>query len=423
MDFQQVLSYYSRKDVQEALLEEARDREVVGVFADGSFGKRPDVLIYPNDILQAVRSGCVAFHASVERWENPLRLEAGMLKHQQDELRKGWDLLLDPDVKDFEFAKVATLQLIEALEDFGVRSYGIKFSGGRGFHLIVPFEALPQEINFQPASKLYPELSEKIVRFLEWYVRDMLRDSLLSFAKEEEIARRVGKNLEEILTHGKFDPFKVVKLDVFGSRHLFRMPYSLNEKTLLVSLPLDKNQLKKFEKEDARPERISVSQNFVLKASAGEAEALVVEALDFSKISEKELPPIQPARRKRVRRKIPEELFPPCIKQILQGLSDGRKRSVFVLATFLRSVGWSSEEIEKKIFEWNEKNLPPLRASYLRTQLRWHFRQEREILPPNCDNPVFYKDFVSQACSACLEEIKNPVNYPFKLQRKRIKTL
>jgi len=56
----------------------------------------------------------------------------------------------------------------------------------------------------------------------------------------------------------------------------------------------------------------------------------------------------------------------------------------------------------------------------LRTQLRWHLRQERNLLPPNCDNPNFYLDMkVCLPDEICKDRegkiaIKNPVNYPFK---------
>jgi hypothetical protein len=70
--------------------------------------------------------------------------------------------------------------------------------------------------------------------------------------------------------------------------------------------------------------------------------------------------------------------------------------------------------------EWNSKNVPPLRNSYLRTQLRWHFRQDRNLLPPNCDNENFYVAMSichpDNICKGNIDKItiKNPVNYPFR---------
>lgn len=424
MDKLKILEWYSKKDVQKNLLEIAKNREVVSVFRDGSFGKRPDILTYPSDIINAVENGAISFHCSVERWRNPMKLEPGMLKDQLDELRIGWDILIDPDVEDFEIAKIATLQIIETFKDFGIKSYSIKFTGGKGFHLAIPFESLPEEVNFKLTSKQYPELLEKIIGFLKWYLDDLLREALLELGTTNEIAERIGKKVDEILTDEKLDPFKVISLDIFGSRHLFRMPFAINEKTFLISLPLNEKEIKNFKKEDAKIENVKIKEEFLTVKQKGDAEALIIEALDwaarYKKIERiaKELPSLP---RRKVR-KISEQFFPPCIKRILEGLNDGRKRSVFILINFLRNVGWKNEEIEKKIYEWNEKNYPPLRESYIRTQLRWHFRQERNLLPPNCDNPIFYQDMnLTQNCDECRKvgDIKNPINYPFILLKKR----
>ncbi len=430
MEFRRVVEWYSRESVQKALLEIAKNREVVCVYEDKSFGKRPDTIQYPADILQAVAEGAVAFHGSVERWKDPMRLDVTLTKEQLDELRIGWDLLIDPDVEDFEIAKIATKVIVEALKEHGIKNFSIKFTGGKGFHISVPFESFPERINYVETRKLYPDLFEKIIFYLKDFCKERLREELLSIDTPINLAKRAGKSLSETISEDGLDPFKIVNLDVFGSRHLFRLPYSLHESTLLVSLPLDLKDLEKFEREDANPEIVKVEKKFLQwKFKLKDAESLVVEALDwasrnlkrakmvYEEVKAKPLP-------RRVR-KIGEKYFPPCIKKILSGLDDGRKRSVFILVTFLRNMGWKNEEIEEKIWEWNEKNLPPLRESFIRCQLRWHFRQERNLLPPNCDNPTFFKDFgVCQPDEICLSGIKNPLNYPFKkmaLRRKKIK--
>jgi DNA primase large subunit len=159
----------------------------------------------------------------------------------------------------------------------------------------------------------------------------------------------------------------------------------------------------------------------VPKTSLHDAEAFVIEALDWSakhfvEVKE-EIPKILV---KKNIKAIPEEYFPPCIKSALQGLSDGRKRSLFILTNFLRNMGWNLEKIENRITEWNEHNIPPIRTNYLRTQLRWHFRQQRNLLPPNCDNENFYIAIgickPDEICKNGTDKIiiKNPVNYPFK---------
>lgn len=422
MSISTVLEYYSRKDVQEAMLEVAKNREVVSVFKDGSFGKRPNVLVYPNDILQEVKTGARSFHCSVERWKNPMELTPGMNKEEMDSIRLGFDLILDPDVPDFEIGKLVTKKLVEALEEHGVKNYSIKYTGGKGFHIGVPFESFPARVNFKDTRLLYPELPRTIIEYLKWYVKDELREELLDLDTPINLAKRVGKEISQVISEDGIDPFKLVELDsmVLSPRHLFRMPYSLHEKTLLVSLPIEKSELEDFEKKDARPENVEVSSKFLeAKSKKRDATSLVVEALDWAQTNPvKEEPIAKPEVKKTVKvKEVPEELFPPCIKTILNGLSDGRKRAIFVLITFLRNMGWSWDKIEKRLMEWNEKNKPPLRMNYIKTQLRWHMRQERNLLPPNCDNPGFYKEPTMNVCkpdSVCLSGVKNPITYPFK---------
>ncbi|MFZ8830456.1 MAG: hypothetical protein ACO2OO_03340, partial [Candidatus Aenigmatarchaeota archaeon] len=125
VDFVQIWNWYSREKVRKAILDFAKNREVVSVFSDGSYGRRPDCLNYDGDILQAIAEGTVAFHSSVERWENPMRLDVGMKREDLNNLRIGWDLLIDLDVKDFEIAKIATKKFIEALKDHGVKNIGV----------------------------------------------------------------------------------------------------------------------------------------------------------------------------------------------------------------------------------------------------------------------------------------------------------
>src|SRR3989344_6990911 len=144
---EEILDYYSRQDNQKALLDIAENREVVPTLASGNYGTRPNAVFYEKDIEQLVKQGAVSFHCSVERWRNPMQLKLEMRKQEFDDLRIGWDLILDVDChRGLEAAKKATMIFIEALEQFGIKSYSIKFSGNRGFHIGVPFECFPKEI-------------------------------------------------------------------------------------------------------------------------------------------------------------------------------------------------------------------------------------------------------------------------------------
>lgn len=422
VDFTRVWNWYSRESVQRAILEVAKYREVASIYKEGNFGKRPNVLNFPGDILQAVAEGSVSFHGSVEHWSNPMKLGVGMAKEEQDSLRIGWDIFIDPDVPDFEIAKATVKQVVDAFRDHGVVNHSVKFSGGKSFHIGIPFQSLPEKINLEPTSRLYPNMLQKIVEFVKWYTRDSLKEALLSLDTPNMISQRINKPLADITNEQGLDPFKVVSMDIFSSRHLFRLPYSLHEKSLLVSLPLKPEKVAAFEKEMALPEKVKVDEKFLIqRAPSRDAEALIIEALDWAsknKIEKKE--PVSKERKfdAQKMRYVSEDLFPPCIKHILNnGLGDGKKRAVFILINFLRNMGWSAEQIEKRMEEWNAKNYPPLRTNYLRGQLRWHFRTDKPMLPPNCENENYYKALGVHGLCHQLHDagVKNPVSYPFRL--------
>ena len=113
------------------------------------------------------------------------------------------------------------------------------------------------------------------------------------------------------------------------------------------------------------------------------------------------------------------------IKLILNtGLSDGRKRALFILINFLTSLGWNYDDIEKYLKEWNKKNNEPLRENYLLGQLRYHKTQKKKILPANCNNMMYYVDIgVCKPDNLCTK-IKNPVSYALRksfFMRKEVK--
>lgn len=109
--------------------------------------------------------------------------------------------------------------------------------------------------------------------------------------------------------------------------------------------------------------------------------------------------------------KIPEEYFPPCIKKILGGLADGRKRAIFILINFFRSVGYGWDEIEKKLADWNAKNAEPISESYLKGQFEYAKKQDKKIPPPNCSNAGYYKDIKVCIPDNYCAAIKNPAGY------------
>ncbi|MEM5798626.1 MAG: hypothetical protein QXP39_01080 [Candidatus Aenigmatarchaeota archaeon] len=401
------ISYYSRDDVQNIIFDFSREREIVGVFENGVYGQRPNMFLSTGDILSMVKQGMVEFHCSLERWSNPMALKP----ERYDELRTGWDLVIDLDCKNFFYGKIAVKAIVWALRKHKT-DFWIKFSGGKGFHICIPWEAIPKDINLQPTAKMFPELARDVCAYIKYFAREKFERELLLYKNPEQIAKELGIELKNIMTDEGINPWKIVEIDplLISPRHLFRMPYSINAKTGLVSVLLEPSEIEDFKKEMAVPELVEIKRFPVIENES--ADILFIETSDWARKQRKTEKVISPTRRTFKRE------TPPCIKTALQGLSDGRKRALFIMLNYFKSIGWDWGRIENEIWEWNKKNKPPLRDTYVRTQLRYS-KDKKPILPPNCTNETYYKSFgICKPDEKC-KMIKNPVGYGKKLKTKR----
>ncbi|MBU2639569.1 MAG: hypothetical protein KKG75_02555 [Nanoarchaeota archaeon] len=226
---ERILRYYSRKDVQKKIVEASKDREVGVMYGLGGFGKRPDIIQFENDVLELARQGATSFHISEERWSNPLLLQSGMTKTKLDDIRIGWDCILDIDTKFIEYAKIAADLVVKALKFHDIKNIGLKFSGNSGFHIGIPFEAFPDNIDNQEIKLLFPDGVRVIAEYLKTMVEDPLREKILKMSKVEDIAKSTGKDMKELVKNEIFDPFSVVEIDsvLISSRHMYRAPYSV----------------------------------------------------------------------------------------------------------------------------------------------------------------------------------------------------
>jgi len=404
------LHYYTRPQIKSALLRYAANREIA-VRYDKGFGKRPDVLLYEQDVVECAKDGATSFHVSEERWSNPSALSTGLKKKELDALRVGWDLILDIDCPYWPLAKLFTHLFVQALAEHNVVS-SVKFSGNKGFHIAVPYEVFPTTINKQPTNQVFPDGPRKIAQYLLHYIVKkyvhVKGEEIIIAGKlrmtAEELAKLTKKPVDEfIITKSNkkgsivevkkiFNPLSLIGLDtiLIAPRHLYRMPYSLHEKSGLASLPFATKDILSFEKTNADPEKVLALKelpDFSPKAIPGSAAQLLIESLDHQPVTEekKERKPIIIDGEA-----IPEEYFPDCIKKLLAGQTDGRKRALFILINFLASCGWNQEMIEKRINEWNASNTELLRENYVHGQLRYHKQRKQIVLPPNCDK--YYAD-------------------------------
>jgi len=485
------LTYYSRKDILQEIFKFSQSREVSPRYFDG-FGKRPDIFQYPSDILALARKGATSFHCSEELWENPLSISLDLKEEQFNELRKGWDLVIDIDCNWIDYSKKAALAIVKALESHGVENVGIKFSGSKGFHIIIPWAAFPETLGEEKTSDMFPQWPRAIVNYLKELSRPILQDMIKdmkddfkdvkgytgikcetcnNLAEENfrftircpkcypphiEIFKTSNKEyrkrkcptchtqLEETNSEKFYycsrceldsfndkenfnetilatDLFKILGLDVLlvSPRHLFRMPYSLHEKTSLASVVIAKDKIEEFSFKDAHPLNVNV-MSFMPKANKDEARELLIHAIDFQKSQDAKTESKKvkydkiEGDKERKFEKIPLDQikdwnFPPTIQKILKGMNDGKKRSVFILINFFRSLGMEIDEVEKRLNEWNEKNKPKLKQGYINAQLSWHSKH-KIVLPPNFDNEI-YKAIGVYEMDFLSKKSRNPVNY------------
>ncbi|MFA4960576.1 MAG: hypothetical protein WC548_02830 [Candidatus Pacearchaeota archaeon] len=491
------LSYYSRKDIQNAIYNFCKNREVVGNFNNKFFAKRPDCLDYPNDILNLAKKGVTSFHCSEELWRNPMEINTDMTPSQYNEIKTGWDFLIDIDSKYLDYSKIAAKLLIQTLEYHGVKNIGIKFSGSKGFHILVPFGSFPKFVGDEETKNNFPEWPRLIAGYIFELIKEPMNQEIMKLTSREKleekgeiisehICPKCGKIAEEKIISKYLCPNFKCKSEVtsmksnrkklrcpscngnmnkigeekiffcnnckintekikqsessFGgekrsiqkefkkeettksqidsvdivlvsSRHLFRAPYSLHEKTALASIPIQKNQIDNFMPADADPFKIKNIRNYMPESQEDEARELLLQALDWGKKNEP-MPTKKydgaPLDIKGLT--ITEEMFPPEIKKILEGIkNDGRKRALSLLLAFFTSLEFPKDYIEEKISKWNKKNYNPLKDGYVKSQLEWFVKNKR--LPPNYDKPI-YKEF---GLSVPPEPgLKNPINYTIK---------
>ncbi len=430
------LKFYKRREIQEALVEHARNKEVGFCYGEG-YGKRPDVLLYPRDVLELALKGLTSFHASEELWSNPLTVRSEMSRKDLDGLRTGWDLVLDIDCKIVEYSALCADLVIRFLKYNGVQNISVKFSGNKGFHIGVPFEAFPKQVGNILTKDLFPEAPRKIALYVKENIKEELGKSILAqeggdFSKviekvhlsPEKIIRYERSELGGTVPKLHVDAFLEIDTVLLASRHLYRMPYSLHEKSGLVSLPIDPSKVLEFRREMAQPEKIlapmfSFLDRTVEKESAGR---LLLQALDFKALTEnkKEEKNMKRIEEVIITSPIQEDFFPPCIQKILTGMEDGKKRSVFILMNFLGKLGWNKEDIQSFLMTWNkDKNREPLREVYIKGQL--HHFTPGDKLPPNCDNEAYYTSLGICCNAQWCKRYKNPVNYTLSKWKRHLR--
>ena len=492
-----VFAYYSMPEVRKAMFEFAKNRETIPRYYEG-FGKRPDCFQYESDITEQVRKGATSFHCSEELWSDPLEISNELSEQEFNNLRVGWDLLLDVDSPYLEYSKIYTKLLIETLKFHGIENVNVKFSGSKGFHIIIPWKAFPKEIYGQQTKDMFPEWPRAICEYLSSVIQPRLADAIFEKQSLKDLAEKTGKKQEDLLitecltchrstetrflktwtcpycktetemqnktkripkcpncrtdliekskqefhfcnfcninsknnpnnfakTREKTETLIEADLILVAPRHLFRLPYSLHEKTALSSVVLEHEDIANFQITDAKPLNIKV-KNFYPDAKPDEARQLLLQALDWKEeksqqdnyrkektITSQQLEPQKSYKQVSISNPT-QDLYPPCINILLKGVKqDGRKRGLFILINFFKTIGVDEQKLIEIINKWNEKNHKPLKQGYIQSQLNW-YRKTGARLPPNCDKSNYNDLAICKPDELC-RQVKNPINYAFK---------
>lgn len=472
MDKDLAKKYYLRPEIQKAILNFAKDREIA-VFFTNYFKKRPDILEHLSDVKAFAEMGLTSFHGSEERWTNALLLSPTISEEEKENNRCGWDLILDLDGVDFEYAKIFGKIIVDYLTEIGIKNLSVKFSGNKGFHIGIPFEAMPKYLGIQETRKLFPDLPRKISGFLIKELENKIIAEILKRDKSiENIAQKYNIDISDLIISEngieKLNYLRLIEIDtiLISSRHLFRSPYSFNEKSGLVSIPINKFRIMEFQKDEAKPENVDPKKyedfEFLKYDSSYNQDARIlfektedfsmVEGIDIDQLArnikmvKKEIDFAKTSQFKKTNLKlsfaipegeifeINEEVnyvdFPETIKYLLENkIVDGKKRALFVLLTYLYSINYSTENINSIVEEWNLKQDDPLKPNYIQAQKVWFKNQKNKISTPNYNNDNYYKSIgvpveiiQSDISKFGKFKIKNPLHHTFTLiQQKNAK--
>ncbi len=466
-------SYYARKDIQEAIYNFCKNRETIPNFNKKFFGKRPDALDYPSDLLNYAKKGATSFHCSEELWSNPLEISTDMTPEQLNELKIGWDFLIDIDSKYLDYSKIAARLIIKALEYHGVKNIGIKFSGSKGFHLIIPWKAFPEKISGIQTKDKFPEWPRLIAGYIDEMIHyDLTREILktqpsIEQETQEAICKKCSSQaIKQTISLYKCANCRATSENMKAVKKTLRCPScnydmeKISEKEIYKCNNCQINSLKNPELFEIRAtakqlidsvDIILVAPRHLFRApyslhektclasaviekdeiesfNPQDADPLKIQIKNFLPSSEKEearellLQALDWAERKQTKSKkyegrpidvknlkITEDMYPPCIQKILKGIKQDGRKR----ALFILLGFFNSLQLPQDYIAETLKKWNKKNYKPLRDgyiQSQMSWFSKNRILPPNCDKPQ-YKE-LKAPCNC--PGIKNPINYTIK---------
>jgi hypothetical protein len=237
-----VLAYYGREreDIADAIFRYGNDRRVLMTNDPGVLGRGGGQPGFNNsgEILTMAQKALDSNENTVPRKYPAFHGTLARIPKQGRVIRRGYagaDLVIDIDVKnDYKQAFKEGRKVLDFLDSYKA-PYRIKFSGGSGPHIIIPYEAFPESLSggrFERAHKL-----------------------LFQIINQRSRAGHID---------GSFT----------STGHFYRIPYSLNEHTGLVSLPLTREQYDDFTLSMAEVSNVQVNEEWFQEPDELSKEAL-----------------------------------------------------------------------------------------------------------------------------------------------------
>jgi len=146
--------YQNNKEILEDMVKISQNREVGYLLSNNSFGHRPSKIETEDDIINYIKKGAISFHISIERWIDLNILSEKVSKKDLNEYRLGWDFIIDIDTKSLDLSKVTARIIFDYLKEKNINPIYIKYSGGKGFHIAIPWEIFPETINIYKKDNL-----------------------------------------------------------------------------------------------------------------------------------------------------------------------------------------------------------------------------------------------------------------------------
>jgi hypothetical protein len=343
------LKWYGGRDIQDALLVQLEGREV-WVSAHNYASPRPRVANSASELLSVIPRGRLcSIYASVESFHDPLLLPA----EKPDSLRTSWDFVLDIDSSEgIEEARRCTKSIVGLLSEYGLQCVRVKFSGRRGFHIIVDGEAFDCFSTREEFLRAYPTVPSQVARFVIAALRPSDR-----------------RGIE-------------VDTSMYAPRHLIRIAYSLHHKTGLASLPVEPSSLDQFNIEAMKPRNdIDVDWHWLqAKAKPMEASTLLDYVIKWLQRTQSNRVGMRVLNRSRIVGPRRSARNPPCVEALSKEgfskrLEGHRNRVLYAVLSGIRRLNFAitPEELE----ELNFRSERPLPERELRYQIRYQLSRPR----------------------------------------------